>query len=107
MTRGDGAPIGATVTKGASRRAVRRLCGRRVRFRSGIPSRDVSELLAGWLVVAFAGPGPDAARVRDLLVTPAGAGPIHTNGATGSRPLGGSNDACILSYRNAVKRQEE
>jgi len=48
----------------------------------------VSELLAGGR--STPGRSPGAARVRGLLATPAGADPIPTNGATGSRPLRGS-----------------
>jgi hypothetical protein len=101
--RGDGAPVGATLTKGASRRAVRRLYGRRGALSLGdsVPRRQRAPrgLARSGLCRAWSRRRPSA----DLLVLPAGAGPIHTNGATGSRPLDGSDCACILSYRNDVK----
>jgi hypothetical protein len=47
------------------------------RFLPGIPGPD-SQPAPGRRLLVATGRSPDAARVRDLLVTPAGTGPIHT-----------------------------
>lgn len=71
--------------------------------RGRAPQRPHRQPAPGRQPVLAAGRSPDAARVRGLLATPAGADPLHTSRRNRFASLMERATMGILSYRNIVK----